>query len=215
MAIEVKICGIRTPEVLDAATEGGARYVGFVFYPRSPRAVDPATAAELARRVPTGVRSVGLFVDPTDAALEAVLTRVPLDMIQLSGDEPPARVHAIRRRWGLPVMKAVPVGEAADLDRADGYAELVERLLFDARPPRDPAALPGGNGMPFDWRLMAGRAWPVPWMLAGGLRPDNLEAAVAATGALAVDVSSGVEERPGHKTPERVLAFLEAARRLG
>jgi len=211
MPIQVKICGINHPEALTAALAGGVRYVGFVFYPRSPRYVVPAMAAELARMVPTGVRTVGLFVSPSDAVLDDVVGQVPLDCLQLHDDDPPERLRAIRQRFALPVIKAFRVGAPADLERVDGYLGIADVLLFDARPPADPAALPGGNGLAFDWRLLAGRSWPRPWMLSGGLTPENLGEAVAATGARLVDVSSGVEDRPGHKDPERIRAFLATA----
>lgn len=213
MSVRVKICGINDAEALRAAVTGGARYVGFVFHPRSPRAVTPPLAAELARMVPTGVRTVGLFVSPTDALLDDVIGQVPLDTLQLHDDDPPERLAAIRKRFALPVIKAFRVAEAADLDRVAGHAAVADTLLFDAKPPPG-AALPGGNGVAFDWALLAGRTWPKPWMLSGGLDPDNLARAVAVTGATLVDVSSGVEDRPGHKDPARIRAFLATAGRL-
>lgn len=212
--VEVKICGIRDPDAMAAAVEGGARWVGLVFYERSPRHLAPALAAELARMVPTGVRTVGLFVDPDEEYLASVVARVPLDLIQLHGDETPERVAGIRAAHAMPVMKALKVGEAGDLDRVAAYAGSADRLLFDARPPARVAALPGGNGIPFDWRLLAGRRFPLPWMLSGGLGAANLREAVAVSGARAVDVSSGVEDRPGHKDPALVREFLAEAARL-
>lgn len=211
MKLHVKICGLSTPETVDAAVAGGARYVGLVFYARSPRAVEPALAAQLARRVPTGVRTVGLFVEPDDGFLESVVGRVPLDMIQLHGDEAPARVAAIRAAFGIPVMKAVRVATADDLGAVPGYEATADQLLFDAKPPANVTALPGGNGLPFDWTILAGRRWARPWMLSGGLNAGNLAEAVDATGATAVDVSSGVEERPGAKRPDLIRDFLAAA----
>lgn len=211
MPLDVKICGVTTPEAVEAAAAGGARYVGLVFYPPSPRAVSPELAWQLARRVRTGVRVVGLFVEPTDDELRDVVGRVPLDLIQLHGDESPARVAEIRAALSMPVMKAIRVAEAADLDAVPAYADAADRLLFDAKPPRNVTALPGGNGLTFDWTLLAGRTWPKPWMLSGGLDAGNVAEAVRMTGAHAVDVSSGVEDRPGHKDPERIRAFLAAA----
>jgi phosphoribosylanthranilate isomerase len=211
MRLDVKICGIRTPEVIDAAVRHGARYIGLNFYPASPRSVEPQVAAELARRLPTGVRSVGLFVDPGDAMLDAIVPRVPLDMLQLHGRETPQRVREIRDRFGSPVMKALGIGAAEDLAVADDYEGAADRLLFDARPPKNVTALPGGNGIAFDWKILAGRRWRLPWMLSGGLNAGNLAEAVMVTGAASVDTASGVEDRPGHKTPERVAAFLVAA----
>lgn len=214
MDLEVKICGVRSPDALEAAVSGGARYVGLVFYPPSPRAVGPVEAAALARLVPTGVRTVGLFVEPDDETLDSVLGQVPLDMIQLHGDETPERVAEIRAAVSMPVMKAIRVATVADLDDAAGYEAVADMLLFDARPPDNVTALPGGNGVPFDWTILAGRTWTRPWMLSGGLTADNLAEAVTVTGATAIDVSSGVEDRPGHKDPALVRAFLARAASL-
>ncbi len=211
MRLEVKICGIRDGAALQAAVDGGARSVGLVFYARSPRAIGPASAAELVRLLPTGVRAIGLFVEPDDDLLEDVVSRVPLDMLQLHGGETAGRVAEIREGFGLPVMKAIRVATAADLDAAGDYAGAADRLLFDAKPPDKVAALPGGNGLPFDWTILTGRDWPVPWMLSGGLTRDNLTDAVRVSGARAVDVSSGVEDRPGAKNPDRIRDFLEVA----
>ncbi len=208
MTVATKICGLTEPESLRAAVAGGARYVGFVFYPRSPRAIAPPMAAELARLLPTGVRSVGLFVDPDDEFLEHVTGQVPLDLIQLHGGETPRRIAEIKGRYALPVMKAIRVGGPEDLTAAMEAAEVSDRLLFDAKPPAKVSALPGGNGIAFDWTILAGRSWPRPWMLSGGLTADNVAEAVRVTGATEVDVSSGVEDRPGHKDPALVRAFL-------
>lgn len=208
MTVQAKICGINHPDAMEAAVQGGARYIGLVFYERSPRYVPPPTAAQLARLAPTGVRVVGLFVEPDDEFLERVVTNVPLDMIQLHGEEMPGRVREIRDAYGIEVMKAIKVADAADLDGALAYQDVADRLLFDAKPPRNVAALPGGNGLSFDWTLLAGRTWTKPWMLSGGLTLDNVAEAVRATGATAVDVSSGVEDRPGHKVPGKIRDFL-------
>jgi phosphoribosylanthranilate isomerase len=150
-------------------------------------------------------------VDPTDAGLDAILSEVPIDMLQLHGHETPARVTDVRARYGLPVMKALGVADAADLAQIDTYGAVADQLLIDAKPPRG-ADLPGGNGLSFDWRLIAGRDWPRPWMLAGGLTPDNVAQAIALTGAQQVDVSSGVEAAPGQKDPARIAAFIAQAR---
>lgn len=214
MGVQVKICGINSPEAMTAAVEGGARYVGLVFYERSPRYVPPETAAQLSRLAPTGVRVVGLFVEPDDLFLERIVTAVPLDMIQLHGEEEPGRVAEIRAAYSIEVMKAVKVADAADLDRAASYEPVADRLLFDAKPPKGVASLPGGNGLSFDWSLLRGRAWSRPWMLSGGLSAGNLADAVRETGATAVDVSSGVEDRPGHKSPARITDFLKRAQAL-
>lgn len=210
-----KICGLNAPDVVRAAVDAGADMVGLMFYPPSPRAVTPQRAAELARLVPAGVRKVGVFVDPTDAQLDETLAVVDLDLLQLHGSETPERVAAIKARTGRPVMKAVKIGGPADLPLADDYAALCEFLLFDAKPPKDlKDALPGGNGLPFDWHLLAGRGWPCGWMLSGGLRPENVAQAIRISGARAVDVSSGVEFKPGAKDPAAIKAFLDAVRRL-
>lgn len=211
MTVLTKICGLSEPESLRAAVTGGARYVGFVFYPPSPRSVAPPLAADLARLVPTGIRSVGLFVDPDDELLEHVVSQVPLDLIQLHGKEDPRRIAAIKARYRMPVMKAVKIGGPDDLIAAEEFAEVADRLLFDAKPPAKVTALPGGNGIAFDWTLLAGRRWSKPWMLSGGLTPENVAEAVRVTGAVEVDVSSGVEDRPGHKDPALIRAFLDAA----
>lgn len=214
MTVAAKICGLSEPESLRAAVAGGARYVGFVFYPRSPRAIAPPMAAELARLLPTGVRSVGLFVDPDDEFLEHVTGQVPLDLIQLHGGETPRRIVEIKSRYALPVMKAIKIGGPEDLTAALEAAEVADRLLFDAKPPAKVSALPGGNGIAFDWTILAGRRWPRPWMLSGGLTVDNVAEAVRVTGATEVDVSSGVEDRPGHKDPALVRSFLSAVAAL-
>ncbi|WP_448202771.1 phosphoribosylanthranilate isomerase [Azospirillum sp. sgz302134] len=208
MTVQVKICGLSEPESLHAAVSGGARYVGFVFYPASPRYVTPSMAAELARLVPTGVRTVGLFVDPDDDFLEHVVSQVPFDLIQLHGKETPRRIAEVKAAFSIPVMKAIKVGGPEDLATALDYAEVADRLLFDAKPPAKVASLPGGNGIAFDWTLLAGRSWPRPWMLSGGLKAENAAEAVRVTGATALDVSSGVESRPGHKDPALIRDFL-------
>jgi len=215
VTLESKICGISDAPALEAAVTGGARWIGFVFFPRSPRAVTPEQAAALAAQAAGRIERVGLFVDPDDALLEETLRRVPLEMLQLHGAETPRRVGEIRARWKLPVMKAVKIARAEDLAAVADYAGVVDRILFDAKAPKEMAgALPGGNALAFDWRLLAGRRWPKPWMLSGGLKPENLAEAVSLTGANAVDVSSGVEERPGVKDPARIRAFLDTARGL-
>lgn len=208
--MRVKICGLRSPEAVAAAVGAGAAYLGFVFFPKSPRHVTLAEAAALAVEVPPGVAKVALVVDADDAALDALTATVPVDMIQLHGREDPARVREVRARWGLPVMKAVGIAGAGDLAKIDLYAGVADQLLIDAKPPEG-ADLPGGNGLAFDWRLLAGRRWPVPWMLAGGLTPGNVAEAVRLTGARQVDVSSGVESAPGVKDAGLVRAFVAAA----
>ncbi len=210
MAVSVKICGLTEATGLSAAVEAGARYVGFVFFPKSPRNVTPETAAGLAVQVPLGVAKVGLFVNPDDAALDAVLSRVPLDIIQLHGSESPDRVAEVKSRFGLPVMKAVGISEPQDLDALWDYGLVADMLLIDAKPPQN-ATLPGGNGLAFDWRLLAGRQILKPWLLAGGLTPANVAEAIRLTRAPGVDVSSGVESAPGIKDPARVRDFIARA----
>lgn len=212
MTVRCKICGITDAASLDAAVSGGASFVGFVFFPPSPRAVTPEMAAALTRRVPAEVSTVGLFVDPDDALIARATSAARLDIIQLHGDEPPARAAEIRTRTGRPVMKAVKVAEHADLALADPYRDVADYLMFDARPPKD-ADRPGGNARAFEWSILTGFIWPKPWFLAGGLTPDNVASAVRITGARHVDTSSGVESSPGRKDPARIRAFLEAAAR--
>ena len=213
MPTEVKICGINTPAALAAAVAGGADYVGFVFYPRSPRAVTPEVAHALAAQAPARVTKVGLAVDLDDGALAAILEAVPLDLWQLHGAESPARVAEIKARFGLPVMKVVKIAGAEDVTAAEAYFRAADRLLFDTKPPKEMTeALPGGNALAFDWQLLAGKTWPLPWMLSGGLDPANVAEAARISGARAVDVSSGVEDRPGLKNPDKIHAFLAAAK---
>ena len=215
MAVEVKICGLNSADAVAAAVENGARHVGFVFYPPRPRAIDAARAAELGRAVPAGITKVGLFVDAADETIAQILAQAPLDMLQLHGDETPRRVKEIKRRFGLPVMKAVRLASAADVAAADAYLAAADLLLFDAKPPPEmEGALPGGNAISFDWSLIAGRGWSLPWILSGGLHAGNLPAAVAATHATSVDLSSGVEDSPGRKNPEKIAAFLRLAASL-
>jgi phosphoribosylanthranilate isomerase len=208
--VRVKICGLTRPEDVDAAVKAGASYVGLVFFLKSPRHLSSATAAALADAVPPGIAKVALTVDPDDTALDALLAQVPVDILQLHGKETPQRVHEIKARSGLPVMKAVGVADASDLPALDAYAQVADMILVDAKPPNG-ASLPGGNGLSFDWRLIAGRRWSVPWMLAGGLDAANVAEAIRLTGARQVDVSSGVESAPGLKDATKIAAFVTAA----
>lgn len=215
MPVKAKICGVNAAAAASAAAEEGAAFIGLVFYPPSPRALTPAAAERLLARVPAGPGRVGLFVDPGDDEIRAVLEAVSLDIIQLHGREDPARVAEIRRRFGGPVMKAIGVAGDEDLAKAAPYEEVVDFLLFDAKTPdSSPHALPGGKGVAFDWRLMSGRRWRRPWILSGGLDLENVEEAVRVSGAEAVDVSTGVEDRPGEKNPEKIRAFLRKVRAL-
>ncbi|WP_027236310.1 phosphoribosylanthranilate isomerase [Leisingera caerulea] len=210
--IRVKICGLSTPQDVAAAAAAGAAYAGFVFFPKSPRNVSIEQAAALAVEVPVGLCKVALTVNATDAELDAITAAVPLDMLQLHGKESPERVAEVRARYGLPVMKAVGIADASDLPQIAEYEQVADQLLIDAKPPKE-AELPGGNGLAFDWRLLAGRKyWQKPWMLAGGLTPDNVAEAIRMTGARQVDVSSGVESAPGEKDAPLIESFTSAAR---
>lgn len=211
MRIKTKICGLSTQATLDAAIAGGAAYIGFNFFPKSPRYVDIPNAKSLAVSVPPSICKVALSVNAGDADLEAILAEVPIDMLQLHGSETPERVAEIRARFGLPVMKALGIAVADDLAALDRYSAVADQILVDAKPPKD-ATLPGGNGLTFDWRLLQGRRWPVPWMLAGGLTTENVAEAIRLTGATQPDVSSGVESAPGRKDPVLITSFLEAVR---
>ncbi len=213
MSIEVKICGVNTPEALRAVVVAGAEFVGLNFYPPSPRSVTPDQAAALAAAAPQHLCKVGLFVNVEDETIAKTLASVPLDMLQLHGGESPARVAQIKARFGLPVMKVVKIAERADLAVAEPYYSVADRLLFDTKPPKEmTGALPGGNALAFDWHLLVGQTWPLPWMLSGGLDPGNVAEAARISGARAVDVSSGVEDRPGLKNPDKIRAFLAAAK---
>ena len=212
--IQVKICGLRTPETIAAAVDAGAEFLGFVFYPPSSRHLDVDLAVSLAKLIPSGVRTVGLFVNPAPDELEQILTQVPLDMIQLHGNETPEDVLRIRKIYGIEIIKAIPVGDADDLQKALEYKDVAEWMLFDAKPPKGVRALPGGTGFTFDWTILQQVAeWPTPWMLAGGLNATNVIEAIRISGAEAVDVSSGVEDRPGHKDPAKIKAFMDQVRK--
>lgn len=215
MTVEAKICGINAPEAMRAAVDGGAAYVGLVFYPPSPRYVTPKEAAALAALAPAEVVKVGLFVDIGDELLAGILSQVPLDVLQLHGAETPERVRDIKAATGLPVIKAIKIAASDDVVAANSYVGVADRLLFDAKAPPDlEGALPGGNALRFDWQLLGGRTWPCRWMLSGGLDAGNVAEAVAVSGAPAVDVSSGVEQSPGVKSARRIAAFLAAVSRL-
>lgn len=213
MTAKAKICGVTSPEAVRAALDGQAAYLGFVFFPKSPRNIAPEAAARLAAPARgRGVKVVALAVDPSNTEVDAIAAGLRPDLLQLHGKETPARVREIADRTGLGIVKALPVAEAADLAAASVYETLVEHLMFDAMPPKD-ADRPGGLGAPFDWTLLAGRRFSRPWFLAGGLDPWNVAGAIAASGAPLVDVSSGVERGPGLKDPALITAFLDAVRR--
>ena len=208
--IHVKICGLRTVADVAAVAASGAAYAGFVFFAKSPRHLTVAQAHLLALAAPVGLAKVALVVDADDATLDAIVDGVPLDMLQLHGHETPDRVAEVRARYGLPVMKAVGVADEGDLAALLDYALVCDQILIDAKPPKG-ADLPGGNGLSFDWRLVAQRRWLRPWMLAGGLTAGNVAEAIRLTGAQQVDVSSGVESAPGIKDTARIAAFVAAA----
>jgi phosphoribosylanthranilate isomerase len=212
MQIEVKICGISEPTGLDAALECDATYVGFVFFPPSPRAVTTEIASELAKASEGRTKRVGLMVNPTDFEISEITTKVPLDIIQLHGSETPERTSEIRRKFGLPIIKAIPIATADDLNSSLTWGTSAGMLLFDAKPPSKPDSLPGGNAISFDWSLLANQKLSNSWMLSGGLTQDNVKEAIRLTGANAVDVSSGVESSRGVKDPDMIRAFIRAAR---
>ncbi len=211
MSLIVKICGLSTPEALDVALDAGADMVGFVFFPPSPRHLSYEAARPLGRRVRARAQKVALTVDADDAVFDALVEAVQPDLLQLHGKESPARVTALQKRFGLPVMKAIAVETEDDLAAMAPYAGIADRLLFDARAPRE-ATRPGGLGKSFDWHLLENIASGVPFMLSGGLDPDNVAEALRITRAPGVDVSSGVERAPGEKDPDKMRAFIRAAR---
>lgn len=208
--VRVKICGLRTVADVATVAAAGAAYAGFVFFPKSPRNLTVEAARVLALAAPEGLAKVALVVDAEDAVLDAIVEGVPLDMLQLHGHESPERVAAVRARYGLPVMKAVGMADEGDLAALFDYATVADQILVDAKPPKG-ADLPGGNGLSFDWRLVAQRRWLRPWMLAGGLTAENVAEAVRLTNARQVDVSSGVESAPGVKDAGKIAAFVRAA----
>ena len=208
--VRVKICGVTSQQLMRDVGNAGAQYAGLVFFEKSPRNLSLDKARSIALEAPTGLAKVALVVNPSDRFLDSLTTTVPLDMIQLHGSETPQRVSEIKQKTGLPVMKAIGVAEKNDLKKLDVYATVADQLMVDAKPAKD-AILPGGNGYAFDWSLLQGRRWTGPWMLAGGLNPENVAQAIAITGAQQIDVSSGVEIRPGEKDKQKINAFVRAA----
>jgi phosphoribosylanthranilate isomerase len=211
MSIQVKICGINSLEAADAAASAGADFAGVVFFPKSPRHVSFEQADAIAAQLRGGPRLVALFVNADDTLLAEGIAAARPDFIQLHGTEAPARVGQIASRFGLPIIKALPVAEGADLEAAKNYEGMVEYFLFDAKSPAK-AERPGGHGVSFDWKILSGCSFPHPWLLAGGLNAENVGRAVRASGAEIVDTSSGVETSPGRKSPEMIRAFIQAAR---
>ena len=209
--VSIKICGLATVDDVRACADAGANYMGLVFFEKSPRNITIPAARELALAAPLGLAKVALVVNPSDAELDAITGTVPLDMLQLHGRETPERVAEVKARYGLPVMKAVGIADGDDLPKLESYFGVADQILVDAKPPKG-GELPGGNGLSFDWRLIAGRRWPCPWMLAGGLTAENVAEAVKMTGAKQVDVSSGVEDAPGLKNAELIQKFVQSSR---
>lgn len=209
MPTDVKICGLKTAEALAAALDGGASHVGFIFFPKSPRNILPEEAGQLRRAALGRAGAVAVTVDADDALLDGIVAAMAPDMLQLHGKESPARVAAVKARYALPVMKALSVSEAADVEAAAAYEGVADRMLFDARPPKG-AELPGGNGVPFDWRILDG--YRGDYFLSGGLTPENVGAAIRLLDPPGLDVSSGVENAPGEKALGLIAAFFAAVR---
>lgn len=208
---QAKICGLSTEETVIAAINAGANYVGFVFYPPSPRNISIESAQNLASLVSEDVKKVGVFVNPKDELLLSVLAKVDLDIIQLHGNESVERIQYLQQRFSKKIMKAVAIASVSDISRAREYEKTADMLLFDAKAPKDlENALPGGNGLQFDWTLIAGNQWKIPWMLSGGLDASNVAQAVHISGAMTVDVSSGVENEPGNKDIKKIKSFMAA-----
>lgn len=209
MSLDIKICGLKTAQALEAALAGGATHVGFIFFAKSPRNVEPATAGQLRRAAGGRTRAVAVTVDADDALLDAIVTAMSPDMLQLHGRETPARVAEVKARYGLPVMKAFSVAEPADLEKLAPFRGVADRFLFDARPPKG-SELPGGNGVSFDWRLLAGLDRDVDYMLSGGLNAANIGDALRLAKPPGIDVSSGVERAPGVKDAALIETFFKA-----
>lgn len=209
--IRVKICGLRSASDVEAVAQAGAAYAGLVFFPKSPRHLSLEQGRELALAAPVGLAKVALTVNADDALLDAITEAMPLDMLQLHGHETPERVAEVRARYGLPVIKAIGVADEGDLEPLLEYSLVADQILIDAKPPKN-ADLPGGNGLSFDWRLVGQRRWLKPWMLAGGLTPENVAEAIRLTNCRQVDVSSGVESAPGVKDAAKIAAFVAATR---
>ncbi|HEX7776842.1 MAG TPA: phosphoribosylanthranilate isomerase [Parvibaculum sp.] len=215
-SVRVKICGLSTPETVKAAVAAGADAIGFNFYARSPRYVSPELAAELATLVPKDVLKVALAVDADDATLDKIVAALEPDILQLHGEETPERLVELKRRYGITLMKVIPISGPEDPARASIYRDSADLLLFDAKAPKSmPNAMPGGNGLVFDWSLLANQKPETPWMLSGGLTPENVGEAIRISGAEAVDVASGVEDAPGRKNPELIAKFIRAAKSAG
>lgn len=214
MTLDIKICGLKTEEAVAAALAGGASHIGFIFFPKSPRNVTAEVAGRLRRAAVGRAKTVAVTVDADDATLDEIVATMKPDMLQLHGSETPERVAAVKARYGLPVTKALAIREAADLEKIAPYRGIADRFLFDAKPPRG-AELPGGNGVPFDWRLLATLDADIDYMLSGGLNAGNIAEALKLTRAPGIDISSGVETAPGVKDTGLIAAFFEAVRAAG
>ncbi len=206
MKIKAKICGLTTKDAVDSAVENGAEFLGFVFFPPSPRNITAKKAAELTADIPNNTKKVGVFVDPTDDELECVLKDFKLDYIQCHGSESKEQIYELRVKYGLPIIKAIAVRCSDDVAKGKQYANVADMLLFDAKVPSSP--LPGGNGLAFDWTLLKNRNFEVPWFLSGGINIQNVTKAMAISGAKMIDISSSLESEPGVKDPELIKEFL-------
>lgn len=211
MPIDVKICGIREAMHAHAAAMHGAKWLGFVLFPPSPRNLTIEAATKLTVQLPLGPKRVGVFVDANDALLESAVNTLSLDAVQLHGEETPEDAARIKAKLGVRIIKAIAVNSEADIQKADAFLPFVDHILFDAKPPKG-AMLPGGNAVSFPWQILAGKKLPFKWMLAGGLTPENVARAIAASGATALDISSGVETAPGKKSSALIQAFLSAVK---
>ncbi|MBL4803185.1 MAG: phosphoribosylanthranilate isomerase [Emcibacter sp.] len=215
MTIKVKICGLSTVQSVRAATEAGASHLGFVFFEKSPRNVTPEKVAELAADIPSSILKTGVFVNPDNQQLQRILNIAPLNLIQLHGNESPERVQEIKKYFGLPVMKAIAISDTNDIALAKTYENSADMLLFDAKPTASlKDALPGGNGLSFDWQLIKGTDWQIPWMLSGGLDALNIRQAITISGAEIVDISSGIENQPGEKSIAKIKAFISKVKNI-
>ncbi len=213
MPVKVKICGINSRPAMEAAINHNAAYIGLVFYPKSPRSLDIMAAAALASIIPKHINIVGLFVDPDDDLISNILEAIPLDMIQLHGNEDAKRCMQIKTRTDRKIIKAIGIKQKSDLLQIAPYEETCDMLLFDAKPPKN-ANLPGGNAIAFDWQILNNQQYSKPWMLAGGLNIENIENAIKTTNAKHVDISSGVEISASHKSPEKIAAFLDKVKQI-
>lgn len=211
MPVSVKICGITKPEHANLAAYYGARWTGFVFFDKSPRNITLSQAKAMRRHLPSSTERVGLFVNAAHDFIEDAVDALDLDWVQLHGDEYPHEAQLLKNRLGVSIIKAIGVETETDIDKADMFASHADAILFDAKPPKG-SNRPGGNAVSFPWNILAGKQLPFPWMLAGGLTPENVPMAVRESGARALDVSSGVEDAPGRKSGDKIEAFLRAAK---